>query len=69
MSQQVVGLVIDRLLEDEDLRARFALDRIDTLAELSFRGLELTPEELDVFIRTDARVWFWGSSVVGDRAH
>ena len=57
MSQQMVGLVIDRLLEDEDLRDRFALDRIDTLAELSFRGFELTPDELDVFIRRDARVW------------
>ena len=69
MSQQIVGMVIDRLLEDEDLRARFALDRIDTLAELSFRGFELTPDELDVFICTDARVWFWGSVLAGDFVH
>jgi hypothetical protein len=69
MSQQMVGIVIDRLLKDEDLRARFALDRIETLAELSFLGFALTPDELDVFIRTDARVWFWGSAVVGDWVH
>lgn len=69
MSQQMVGRVIDRLLKDEDLRVRFALDRIETLAELSFRGFELTPDELDVFICTDVRVWFWGSAVVGDRVH
>ena len=69
MSQQAVGNVIDRLLNDEDLRARFAVDRIEALAELSFRGFLLTPEEIDVFIRTDARVWFWGDAVLGDRAH
>jgi hypothetical protein len=69
MSQQAVGNVIDRLLNDEDLRVRFAVDRIEALAELSFRGFLLTPEEIDVFIRTDARVWFWGNAVLGDRVH
>jgi hypothetical protein len=44
MSQQMVGIVINRLLIDEDLRARFARDRIETLAELNLRGFELTPE-------------------------
>ena len=69
MSQQMVGIVIDRLLTDEDLRVRFAVDRIETLADLSFLGFELTPDEIDVFIQTDARVWFWGSGVVGVRVH
>ena len=69
MSQRAVGSVIDRLLNDEDLRVRFAVDRIEALAELSFRGFLLTPEEIDVFIRTDARVWFWGDAVLGDRVH
>jgi hypothetical protein len=69
MSQQTVGIVIDRLLNDEDLRVRFALDRIETLAALSFLGIELTRAEMDVFLRTDARLWFWGSGVAGDRAH
>jgi hypothetical protein len=65
----MVGIVISRLLSDEDLRVRFAIDRIEALAELGLRGLELTPDELDVFIRTDARLWFWGSAVTGDRVH
>jgi hypothetical protein len=69
MSQQIVGDVIDRLLNDEDLRVRFAVDRIEALAELSFRGFLLTPEEIDVFIRTDARLWFWGDAVLGARVH
>ena len=69
MSQQMVGIVIDSLLSDEHLRIRFALDRIETLAHLSFLGVELTPDEIDVFIRTDVRVWFWGHGVVGDRVH
>jgi hypothetical protein len=68
MSQQMVGIVIDRLLNDEDFRDRFALDRIETLGALSFLGIELTPAEMDVFIQTDARLWFWGS-VTRDRAH
>jgi hypothetical protein len=69
VSQQMVGMVIDRLLTDEDLRVRFALDRIETLANLSFLGMELTPDEIDVFIQADARVWFWERDVAGDRVH
>ena len=69
MSQQMVGIVIERLLSDEDLRIRFALDRIEALAELNFRGFELTEDELDVFIQTDARLWFWGREDTVRRVH
>lgn len=69
MSQRIVGNVIERLLGDEDLRVRFALDRIEALAELSVRGFLLTPEEIDVFIRTDPRLWFWSHTLVGDQIH
>jgi hypothetical protein len=69
MSQRTVGIVINRLVTEEDLRVRFALDRIETLAELSLRGFELTPDEIDVFIRTDARVWSWESEQVVARVH
>ncbi len=69
MSQRMVGIVIDRLLNDEDLRVRFVRDRIETLGALSFLGVKLTRAELDVFIQTDARLWFWGSGMVGDRTH
>ena len=41
MSQRMVGIVINRLLTDQDLRVRFALDRIEMFAELCFRGFEL----------------------------
>jgi hypothetical protein len=59
MSQEIVGEVMSRLLTDEDLRIRFALDRFDTLAELHVRGLALTADEIDVFVHSDVRVWFW----------
>jgi len=69
MSHQMVGIVIHRLLTDDDLRVRFAVDPIETLADLNFRGFALTPDEIDVFIRTDGRMWFWSSELLGDRAH
>lgn len=69
MSQRMVGIVIDRLLDDKDLRVRFVLDCLETIAELGLRGVELTPDEIDVFVRTDARLWFWSSEVVADRVH
>jgi hypothetical protein len=67
MSQQTVGMVIDKLLSDEDLRNRFVVDRIETLAELYLRGVELRPDEIDLFCRTDARLWFWGAAVMDER--
>jgi hypothetical protein len=66
MSQQSVKEVISRLLTDEELRRRFAQDAFDTLAELHLRGLALTSDEIDVFVHSDARVWFgnwvWGEA-------
>ena len=58
MSQQHVESVIHRLLTDEELRVRFALDRLDTVAELVVGGVELTPEEIDLFVQSDVRLWF-----------
>jgi hypothetical protein len=69
MSQRMVTILIDRLLADKDLRIRFALDPDETLADLSFLGLDLTRDEVDVFVRADARLWFWSKSLVGDRVH
>ena len=69
MSQQAVGNVIDRLLTDTDLRIRFIVDRMETLAELCLRGCELSEEEIDLFYRTDARLWFWGGSMNLDLSH
>ena len=58
MSRASVGMVIDNLLTDENLRIRFAIDRMETIAELCLRGFELTRDELDLLYRTDVRLWF-----------
>ena len=63
MSQAHVGIVIETLLADEDLRIRFALERMETIADLCARGLELTGDEIDLFCQTDARLWFLGDEV------
>ena len=69
MSQQNVGHVIDRLLADEELRRRFALDRFDTIGELHLRGLALTSDEIDAFVRSDVRLWFSEKERVPGRVH
>ena len=58
MSQAAVGMVIEQLLSDERVRSRFAVDPIETIAELCLSGCELTSEEIDLFCRTEARLWF-----------
>ena len=58
MSHAHVGIVIETLLGDENLRIRFALERMETIADLFARGVELTGDEIDLFCQTDARLWF-----------
>ena len=65
MSRAGVGMVVARLLTDEDLRIRFALDPVETVAELFLRGFDLTRDEIDLFCRTDAGLWFLRSAVRG----
>jgi hypothetical protein len=69
MSQRTIGNVIDKLLIDEDLRIRFVADRMEALAELCTRGFELSGDEIDLFCRTDAQLWFWGGSMNLDLSH
>jgi hypothetical protein len=69
MSLQNVGRVITTLLTDEELRIRFALDPLDTLAEFHLRGMALTPDEIDVFVHSDVRLWFGESGVVRGLTH
>ena len=69
MSRVNVGLVIDKLLTDENLRIRFAVDRLETVAELCLRGFDLTRDEIDLLCRTDAGVWFLRSAVSGAPQH
>jgi hypothetical protein len=65
----MVETVIDRLLTDADIRARFALDRLEALAELNLRGFELTPGEFEVFAQTDPCLWFWDGTLSVDPVH
>jgi hypothetical protein len=69
MSRSIVGMVIDKLLTDEDLRIRFALDRVETVADLCLRGFDLTRDEIDLLCQTDAGVWFLRSAVTGAPQH
>ena len=69
MSRAIVGMVIDKLLTDENLRIRFAIDRMETVAELCLRGFDLTRDEIDLLCRTDAGVWFLRSAVRGAPQH
>ena len=69
MSRAIVGMVIDKLLTDENLRIRFALDRVETVVELCLRGFDLTRDEIDLLCRTDAGVWFLRSAVRGAPQH
>jgi hypothetical protein len=66
MSRAGVGMVIEKLLTDERLRVEFALDRMETIAELCLRGFELTRDEVDLISRTDARLWFLADQVGGE---
>ena len=69
MSQTAVGKVVERLLTDENLRLRFALDRIETAPSSVCRGFGLSREDIDLFCRTDARLWFLGDIASGERPH
>ena len=66
MSRAGVGMVIEKLLTDERLRIRFALDRMETIAELCLRGFELTRDEFELLHQTDARLWFLGDNLRGE---
>jgi hypothetical protein len=65
MSRAGIGMVIEELLTDENLRIRFALDPMETIAALALRGFDLTRDEVDLFRRTDAGLWFLRSAVRG----
>ena len=66
MSRAGVGMVIEKLLTDERLRIRFAVDRMETIAELCLRGFELTRDKIHLISRTDARLWCLGDQVRGE---
>jgi hypothetical protein len=65
MARTRVGMVVEKLLTDEQLRIQFALDRLEAIADLFRYGFDLTRDEIDLFCRTDARLWFLGDTVSG----
>ena len=69
MSQDAVGMVVEKLLTDEDLRVQFALDPMETVADLFLRGADLTRDEIDLLRRTDAALWFLRSALRGAPRH
>ena len=69
MSQANVGLIVGKLLTDEILRIRFALDRMETMAELCLRDFDLSQDEIELFAWTDAELWFLGEPVGGSWQH
>lgn len=69
MSQRTVGIVMNRQIGDEDLRFRFALDRVETLGGLQADGLELTPSEIDLFLESDLEMWRATDQMAGGRVH
>lgn len=69
MSFETIKVVMNRLLTDEDLRLRFAIDRVETLGELHANGVELTPSEIDLFIQSDVQIWFQNDRRSADRMH
>lgn len=69
MARETVGIVIERLLTDEELRGRFVVDRVETLGELHGLGLQLTASELDLFIESDVETWSWIGRRVVVRMH
>ena len=66
MSRAGVGMVVEKLLTDQNLRIRFALDRMETVAELLLQSFDLTHDEIDLFCRTDPRMWFLGEMASGE---
>jgi hypothetical protein len=69
MSHRMTHLAVERLLTDERLRIRFLRSRIEALTDLARLGIDLTPDEIAMFIQTDARVWFCETAGAGDRVH
>ncbi len=64
MSQDTVERVMNRLLSDEELRLRFAFDRIEVVADLHDGGLVLTSDEIDLFVQSDMDIWFGGGAAL-----
>jgi hypothetical protein len=57
MSQKTVQLIIGRIVTDEELREKFLVSPVETLARLRELGFELTEAEVEALIQTDNAMW------------
>ena len=69
MSRAGIGIVVEELLTNESLRVQFALEPVDTIADLFLRGIDLTRDEIDLLCRADAGLWFLRSALRGQPQH
>ena len=69
MSNRGVGIAISRLLTSEEFRSQFALNPLGALADLHLEGVDLTIDEMRVFIQTDFRTWLWNGLLVTAHRH
>ena len=69
MPNRRIRLVMTRLLSDEVLRLRFEIDRVKVLGELQAQGLDLTPDEIELFMLSDAETWWWADSRMAATLH
>ena len=69
MASQRVGIFMTRLLSDEVLRMRFALNRMRVLGELQIQEGPLAASEIDLFLRSDVDMWSWMDRRIACRLH
>jgi len=70
MSQHAVGVVIKKLLADQDTLDLFVEDPLEALARLClWAGVELTLGEIGAFVQADFAVWFSNRDLTAVRVH
>jgi hypothetical protein len=69
MPNDRIAIIMTRLLTDEVLRLRFALDRVRVLVELQVQAGRLTPTEFDLFLQSNVDMWSWMDGRVAGTLH
>lgn len=70
MSREAVGVVIDQLLSNQELRDEFVDDPLGVLTCLRIcDGLDLTIDEIGALLRTDPVVWSTSGRIPGATLH
>jgi hypothetical protein len=57
MSQKTVQSLIGQIVTDEELRARFVMQPLETLTALREQGFDLTTSEIEALVDTDRQLW------------